>query len=414
MGKNSTYEVDPGKAIDFSPKSLETFEYRPSPSCLEKVAYAEQGLARLDERLRFHEYSDIVSGYLMDLDAVASGRISGERVSLRDLFFWHFFLTLSNANKEIPEFIEINRPDLSASYVEGYRKSLSFLKAHKGEMDLAFLLEVYEGLLPASDKSGLRTSGVSFGESGQKGIDLYEPARPDEVALLLKNLLDFCTVSYSTPLVQTALAHFRFEAIYPFENGSDYMGRLLSHAVIMNRGLESHVVVPIGMYAAIHVAMHSNNLFPYKAKRQQSQHFVNRAVEDFLNGCCVCADYAVSISLKLIGEIQKITKRWDSMLGRVRPDSALKIVMHAILAMPIFNADYLVAATGRSSTAVNTAINQLIRSGVARQISTGKRNRLFEAPDIIALFDWIETSMFPDDAPCRDDFSYQSVSFQNG
>jgi DNA-binding Lrp family transcriptional regulator len=45
---------------------------------------------------------------------------------------------------------------------------------------------------------------------------------------------------------------------------------------------------------------------------------------------------------------------------------------------------------GRSFTAANAAIEEMVKAKVLRQVSIGKRNRAFESPEVIAAFTQLE------------------------
>jgi hypothetical protein len=51
------------------------------------------------------------------------------------------------------------------------------------------------------------------------------------------------------------------------------------------------------------------------------------------------------------------------------------------------------ALIGRSFTAANNAIAQLVKAGVLRQVNVGRRNRAYEAPEIIAAFTDLERQL---------------------
>lgn len=72
-------------SVSFYSGVFDEFEYYPSPFALEKLSQAEQAACRIDERLRYGNMIPIVNDYLMDLDAVSSGRISGMHATISEL-----------------------------------------------------------------------------------------------------------------------------------------------------------------------------------------------------------------------------------------------------------------------------------------------------------------------------------------
>jgi DNA-binding transcriptional regulator GbsR (MarR family) len=57
---------------------------------------------------------------------------------------------------------------------------------------------------------------------------------------------------------------------------------------------------------------------------------------------------------------------------------------------PVFSVESLVAATGRSTSSVGAAVNRLQEAGIISLTTRGKRNRVFEAPEVLEEFGIIE------------------------
>jgi hypothetical protein len=56
---------------------------------------------------------------------------------------------------------------------------------------------------------------------------------------------------------------------------------------------------------------------------------------------------------------------------------------------------------GRSEQAVNDAIPRLVEAGVLTQTTIGRRNRAFEAPDLISAFNDLERQLASPDGDTR-------------
>jgi predicted transcriptional regulator len=66
---------------------------------------------------------------------------------------------------------------------------------------------------------------------------------------------------------------------------------------------------------------------------------------------------------------------------------------------PVLTVQSAAELIGRSVQAVNEAIPRLVAAGVLKQATFGKRNRGFEAPDLIRVFDELERRLAEPDAP---------------
>jgi len=81
-----------------------------------------------------------------------------------------------------------------------------------------------------------------------------------------------------------------------------------------------------------------------------------------------------------------IEQSWRTRLGRVRANSALDLLLRALPGAPILTVQSAAALIGRSVPAANGAVARLAEAKVLSQLNVGKRNRAFEAPQLIRAF----------------------------
>jgi len=81
---------------------------------------------------------------------------------------------------------------------------------------------------------------------------------------------------------------------------------------------------------------------------------------------------------------------WRYRLGRVRANSATDRLLHRIVGAPVLTVGGAAALIGRSFEQTNGAIERLTEAGILRQVTVGRRNRAFEAPQIIDAFTDLE------------------------
>lgn len=67
--------------------------------------------------------------------------------------------------------------------------------------------------------------------------------------------------------------------------------------------------------------------------------------------------------------------------------------------MPIFSVNTLVSATGRTKQTVAPAVKRLVDAGIAVQTNRGKRNRVYEVPEVLEEFNMVERRLA---SPARD------------
>jgi hypothetical protein len=66
------------------------------------------------------------------------------------------------------------------------------------------------------------------------------------------------------------------------------------------------------------------------------------------------------------------------------------LILRILPGAPILTVDAAAALIGRTFNPANEAIQRLVEAGILRQVNVGRRNRAYEAPDIIAAFTALE------------------------
>ena len=75
----------------------------------------------------------------------------------------------------------------------------------------------------------------------------YVPPRPDDVSGLMFELLDWWNkdAPVLSPILSSAILHYRLEAIHPFADGNGRTGRLLGLWELFRRGFDSHHIFSV-------------------------------------------------------------------------------------------------------------------------------------------------------------------------
>jgi DNA-binding Lrp family transcriptional regulator len=88
--------------------------------------------------------------------------------------------------------------------------------------------------------------------------------------------------------------------------------------------------------------------------------------------------------------IVELQNSWRARRGRVRAGSALDRLIDALPGAPVVTVQSAASLIGRSEQAVNEAIPRLVKAGILRQTTVGRRNRAFEATELIDAFTDLE------------------------
>ena len=84
---------------------------------------------------------------------------------------------------------------------------------------------------------------------------------------------------------------------------------------------------------------------------------------------------------------------WIERAGHPRRDSAARRLIEALPAAPILTASTAATLINRSFQAAGQAIDRLVGAGVLAQLNAGRRNRTFEAPELIDAFAALERQL---------------------
>ncbi len=85
--------------------------------------------------------------------------------------------------------------------------------------------------------------------------------------------------------------------------------------------------------------------------------------------------------------------RWRERLGAVRVNSATDLLLRRLPGAPVLTAESAATLLGRTFKPAKDAIQRLVDAGIMRQITVGRRNRVYEAPEIIEAFADLERQL---------------------
>ncbi len=99
-----------------------------------------------------------------------------------------------------------------------------------------------DAVMDQGDTGRYRTIAVRVGS--------YVPPRADEVSALMFELLQWWNSQATTlsPVLSSAILHYRFEAIHPFSDGNGRTGRALALWELYRRGFDTHHIFSVDEY----------------------------------------------------------------------------------------------------------------------------------------------------------------------
>jgi Fic family protein len=362
------------------------------------VTDAERAVERLQREARSLADSEALARLLLRAEAVASSRIEGLEVGSRRLLKAQLALGLGDDPRDVTATEVLNN-------VEAMRWATEMM-AEADELTVEQLLEIHRRLMAGTRlehvAGQLRVEQNWIGGSSYNPCSaVFVPPPPDRVEKLLVDLCAFCNEDALPAVAQAAIAHAQFETIHPFADGNGRTGRALVHVLLKRRGLAPVVVPPVSLVLA---TWSEDYIAGLTATRSRSDPDAVEAIDGLNRWIALFAaamSRAVDDAHDYEQQVHDIQARWRGAVGKVRSDSAVLRLIEALPGAPLVTVQSAAVLIDRSVQATNEAIPHLQASGVLKQTTIGKRNRGFEATDLIDAFTALERQLASPEADTR-------------
>jgi Fic family protein len=354
------------------------------------VADAEAALVRLNAGAGALADTEALARLLLRAESVASSRIEGLEAGGRRLL-----------RAQAARDLGVESPDATAMEILANIDAMVWGVEAIGPgsaITVEVLLEVHRRLLAGTRLAGhagrVRTEQNWIGGSSYNPCSaVFVPPPPELVPEMLEDLCAFCNGNALPALVQAAIAHAQFETIHPFADGNGRSGRALIHLVLRRRGMAPRVLPPVSLILATWSRDYVDGLTATRrvgdADGLQAREGINRWVALFAAACGRAAREAAAFEER----VRQLTGDWRDRLGAVRANSALDLLIPALPALPMLTTATAADRIGRSFQATSQAIDRLIAAGILAQVTVGRRNRCFEAPELIEAFTALERGL---------------------
>lgn len=354
------------------------------------VADAETDLVRLNATVDALADTEALARLLLRAESVASSRIEGLEVGGRRL------LRADAARQMGEEAQDVTAAEVLAN-IDAMVWGVDAVEPD-GPITLDILLEVHRRLMAGTrlEQHGGRIRMVQNwigGSSYNPCSAAFVPPPPEDVPTLLDDLLTFCNGDGLPALAQAAIAHAQFETIHPFADGNGRAGRVLIHLALRRRGIATHFLPPVSLILATwsedYVAGLTATRYIGEPESETAHAGMNRWIALFAGAC----RRAVADARGFEQRVRRLQAVWRERVGHPRRDSAVHLLIGALPAAPVLTVATAAELTGRTFQAANQAIDRLMSAGVLVQVNIGRRNRAFEAPELIDAFTALERQM---------------------
>ena len=233
-----------------------------------------------------------------------------------------------------------------------------------------------------------------IGGSSYNPLDAdFVPPAPEHVSALLDDLALFCNDTVTSPVEQAAVAHAQFENIHPFVDGNGRVGRALIQLIFRRRGMAPRFVPPVSLVLATRSRDYIDGVNGFAFDDAQGAEVARAKVNDWVSTFAGCCQVACEEARGFEGRMVALRASWAAKLGKVRARSALDAILDEFPGMPVFDMASLSERTGRAVSSITGAVDRCVEAGVVKQVGHGKRNRVFEVPDVIREYTLLERKL---------------------
>jgi Fic family protein len=362
------------------------------------VADAEVDIARLNTEASALIDTEALARILLRAEAVASSRIEGLEIGARRLLHAEVMRGLNQA-----------AGDVSATEVLGNIDAMVFALERVGPGDpitVNLLLDVHRRLVTGTrlERHGgrLRDEQNWIGGSNYNPCSaVFVPPPPELVPELMGDLCTFCSTNELPAVAQAAIAHAQFETIHPFVDGNGRTGRALIHMILRRRGLALRVLPPVSLVLATWARTYVDALMGYRTIGESTSDQAVEGINVWVGRFAAACSRAVTDATFYEGRSRELQDDWRSRLGAIRANSGTDLLVQKLPGAPVLTVASAAALIGRTVKPAADAIERLETAGILRQVNVGKRNRAYEAPEVIEAFTSLERQLGSPDGDTR-------------
>lgn len=357
-----------------------------SPSLVAALSDADRALGELKGLGGTLANPHLLIRPLARREAVLSSRIEGTRASLDDLLAYE----ATEAKNSPLSFLETGS---DVREVHNYVRALEYglERIHTLPISQRLIREIHARLMegvrgdvwtPAAENaaSEFRRSQNWIGPAGSTlETAPYVPPPVDDMLAALSALENFIHApSDLPPLLRLGLIHYQFEAIHPFLDGNGRVGRLLVALLLSAWQLLPHPLLYLSAY------FESNRRDYYDLLLAVSQ---RAAWEDWLLYFLEGVKQQSLDAVNRIDRLQALRVQYQAQIQARRAPARLLRVVDLLFAQLVITTRQVETALETNFLGAQRLIDQLVQAGMLREITGGRRNRVYRADEILAILE---------------------------
>lgn len=305
-------------------------------------------------------------------EALLSSRIEGTECTLDDII-------AHDLSPEAPASLDVGE-------VVNYVAALDHGIARLPDLPLSNrLIREVHGVLLRSGRGSDKTPG-EFRRTqnwiGPQGCTLatasFVPPPVHVMREALGDLEKFLHASDLPVLVVAGLAHAQFETIHPFLDGNGRSGRLLISLLLHDRKVLSRPVLFLSTYLKQHQSEYFRHLTAIRAEGDWENW-----LKFFLRGVAESAANASATAER----IRNLRESHRTRLVAAGGQALDMILLDKLYGQPIINGPWVERELGIAKSTVSKLLGRLADTGIVRETTGFKRNRVFRYDEYIDAFE---------------------------
>jgi Fic family protein len=338
---------------------------------LSVLSVADQALGRLDGVIQTVPNPDLFVAMYVRREAVLSSQIEGTQSTLDDLLAAELEPTSAGIPDDVEEVV---------NYVRAMNYGLERLSSLP--LSKRLIREIHAELL-ATGRGARRMPGEFRRDQNWVGADgapigraTFVPPAVADMHSALDQFERFLHEEQQLPvLMHVGLAHAQFETIHPFMDGNGRVGRLLITFLLVHRGVLHRPLLYLSHYLKRHRAEYYDRLM---AIRQRGDW--EGWMRFFLRGAAETATEATATA-------QAILALREGHRGLVQERTGLNGVrlLDFLFDRPLVNVNLVKESLEVSFATANNLVGEFERQGLLREITGGRRSRIFRYDSYLAL-----------------------------
>jgi Fic family protein len=216
---------------------------------------------------------------------------------------------------------------------------------------------------------------IGGGDFGPHGA-AFVPPHHERVPEAMADLMSFVRRDDVPVLAHAALAHAQFETIHPFADGNGRTGRALVHAMLRARALTRNVTVPVSAGLLTDTDAYFAALTAYR--RGDAAQIVRLIAE--------ASFAAIANGRQLVAVLRRVRNGWNDVI-KARHDASAWQLADLLLRQPVIDAEVVQRELRVTSANAHRAIRQLAESRVIAEFSGRRRDRMWQAREVLVALD---------------------------